>query len=227
MVVAGLWPGYTRLMSLSRSTSAPGLRLERRLLRQGYTRIAGLDEVGRGSWAGPVVAAAVVLPLNNRRAIARLSGVRDSKQLTAEQRATLAHTIAEVALSIGIGSASHHVVDRDGLSFANRRALLRAAANLPIAPDALLIDFFKLPESDLPQVCLPKGDSYSLSIAAASIIAKTVRDRWMSKWEARYPGYGFASHKGYGTRAHRAAIARLGLSQMHRTSYRLIQDEEQ
>jgi ribonuclease HII len=213
-------------MSLSRGVSAPSLRLERQLLRQGYTHIAGLDEVGRGSWAGPVVAAAVVLPLHNRRAISRLSGVRDSKQLTPEERSCLAVTIAEVAVSIGIGSASHHVVDRDGLSFANRRALLRAAANLPLAPDALLIDFFKLPESDLPQVCIAKGDRRSLSIAAASIIAKTVRDRWMSRWEARYPGYGFASHKGYGTRAHRAAIAKLGLSQMHRTSYRLILEEE-
>jgi ribonuclease HII len=201
--------------------------LERQLLRQGYSTIAGLDEVGRGSWAGPVVAAAVVLPLSNRRAIARLSEVRDSKQLTAEQRSTLAATIADVALAIGIGSASHHVVDRDGLSFANRRALLRAAANLAIAPDALLIDFFKLPECELPQVCIPKGDSRSLSIAAASIIAKTVRDRWMTRWEGRYPGYGFASHKGYGTRAHRAAVAELGLSDLHRVSYHVMRDDEE
>jgi ribonuclease HII len=200
--------------------------LERQLLRQGYSTIAGLDEVGRGSWAGPVVAAAVVLPLGNRRAIARLSEVRDSKQLTPEQRSSLAVTIADVALAIGIGSASHHVVDRDGLSFANRRALLRAAANLSMAPDALLIDFFTLPECELPQVCIPKGDSRSLSIAAASIIAKTVRDRWMVRREGRYPGYGFASHKGYGTRAHRAAVAELGLSELHRTSYRVMRDDE-
>lgn len=198
----------------------PSLEFERTLLAVGHRSIAGVDEVGRGSWAGPVVAAAVILPLHDPALVQVLAGVRDSKCLQADERERLATSIARVALGIGLGWASHHTIDRDGLSAANRRALHRAVLALHPAPDALLIDYFRLPECALPQVAVPHGDARSLSVAAASIVAKTVRDRWMIGCDVRYPGYGFAHHKGYGTASHRRAIALHGISPMHRQSFR-------
>lgn len=202
------------------SKAQPRLALERRWWRQGYQRVAGLDEVGRGAWAGPVVAAAVILPPGQPRLSAALRGVTDSKQLTARQRERLAEVIGQVALAIGVGGAGAGEVDRDGLIAATRAAMQRAIGMLALAPEALLIDALDLtPVVPLPQQAVIFGESVSLSIAAASIIAKVSRDRWMAGLDARYPGYGFARHKGYGTPGHSAALAQLGVSDVHRRSY--------
>jgi ribonuclease HII len=197
-----------------------GLRFERRLLRQGYRLMAGVDEVGRGAWAGPVVAAAVILPVEAAGLRTALRGVTDSKALTARQRVKLLDAIGAVALSIGVGGASAAEVDRHGLLAATRAAMERAIAMLHPAPEALLIDAVDLrPVVGLPQLAMAYGDSLSLSIAAASIVAKVNRDRWMVGLDQRYPGYGFAQHKGYGTPGHCAALERLGVCEAHRLSY--------
>lgn len=202
--------------------SPPSLRLERRLWRQGYNLIAGLDEVGRGAWAGPVVAAAVVLPLEAPGLRRALAGVNDSKQLTPRQREHLFAAIGAVALGIGLGGASAAEVDRAGLLPATRAAMQRAVAMLPAEarPEALLVDAVDLSaEVPLPQQALIYGDSRSVSIAAASIVAKVSRDRWMVGLDRAFPGYGFARHKGYGTPEHCAALERLGVCPFHRLSY--------
>jgi ribonuclease HII len=202
--------------------SCPTLKLERRFLAQGYRLIAGIDEAGRGAWAGPVVAAAVILPLDRPRLTAALKGVNDSKKLTARQREKLYGVICEVAVSVGVGGAGPGEIDADGIVPATRAAMQRAVAMLHPQPDALLIDALNLHAERLillPQHSLNYGDSLSLSIAAASIIAKVSRDRAMAALEARYPGYGFAKHKGYGTALHKVALERLGVSEAHRGSY--------
>jgi ribonuclease HII len=188
-------------------------------MRQGHRLIAGVDEAGRGSWAGPVVAAAVILPVHIPAIIKELAEVRDSKLLSAQQRHEAADAILCRCTAISVGWATHHVVDERGLTAANRSAMLRAVAALRARPDSLLIDYFRLPDCPLPQTSITKGDSRCLSIAAASIIAKVFRDRWMEKCEVRFPGYGFARHKGYGTPAHREALRRLGPSPIHRMSF--------
>ncbi len=202
----------------------PTLKLERAFLARGHQRIAGIDEVGRGAWAGPVVAAAVVLPLENPQLARLLKGVNDSKQLTAQQREHYAELIRSMAVAVGIGGAGPGEVDRDGLMLATRHAMQRAVAMLNPQPEALLIDAVNLQALvPLPQHFLNFGDSLSLSIAAASIIAKVSRDRAMCALEATYPGYGFAQHKGYGTAVHQAALETLGVSAIHRRSYQPIQ----
>jgi ribonuclease HII len=200
--------------------AGPTLTLERRLLRQGQRLIAGVDEVGRGAWAGPVVAAAVILPLEHPRLRAALRGVNDSKQLTARQRERLASVIGEVALAVGVGGANSIEVDRHGLLAATRAAMQRAIAMLSPQPAALLVDAVDLsPVVPLPQETVIYGDSRSLSIAAASIVAKVARDRWMVGLDERFPGYGFAQHKGYGTPEHCAALEKFGVCEAHRLSY--------
>jgi ribonuclease HII len=167
-----------------------------------------------------VVAAAVILPLERRGLAAALRGVNDSKQLTARQREKLFDVIHSVALAVGVGGAGAAEVDRDGLVPATRAAMQRAVAMLAAPPDALLVDALDLrPVIPLPQEAVIYGDALCLSIAAASIVAKVSRDRWMAGLDERYPGYGFARHKGYGTAEHIAALARLGVSDMHRKSY--------
>jgi len=198
----------------------PTLRLEHQLLAKGYHLIAGIDEAGRGAWAGPVVAAAVILPLDRRDLRAALRGVNDSKQLTARQRERFFDVIHEVALAVGVGGAGPGEIDRDGIVPATRTAMERAVAMLNPQPNALLIDSLNLQSLiSLPQRSLNYGDSLSLSIAAASIVAKVSRDRALAALDARYPGYGFARHKGYGTAAHHAALKRLGVTEIHRKSY--------
>jgi ribonuclease HII len=202
----------------------PHLRLEKQFLSKGHGLIAGIDEAGRGAWAGPVVAAAVILPLDDPKLASRLKGVNDSKQLTALQRERLYDVIREVAVSWGVGGAGPGEVDNKGLVPATRYAMQRAVAMLNPQPDALLIDAVNLQTLiSLPQHFLNFGDSISLSIAAASIIAKVSRDRAMRALEDRYPGYGFAQHKGYGTAVHQAALAQLGICEVHRKSYRPVQ----
>ncbi len=202
----------------------PHLRLEKQFLAKGCSLIAGIDEAGRGAWAGPVVAAAVILPLDNPKLRSLLRGVNDSKQLTVLQRERLYHVIREVALSVGLGGAGPGEIDREGIVPATKHAMQRAVAMLHPQPNALLIDAVNLQSLiPLPQHFLNFGDSISLSIAAASIIAKVSRDRALIALDARYPGYGFAQHKGYGTALHRAALTELGVSEVHRQSYRPVQ----
>jgi ribonuclease HII len=201
----------------------PDLELERELLAQGYRLIAGVDEAGRGAWAGPVIAAAVILPLDRPEALAELQalGVNDSKRLTPRRRERLYHDIHRLALAVGYGGVSARFIDRDGILKATRKAMQRAISILPTQPEALLIDAVDLrPLVPLPQKFMPYGDSLSLSIAAASIIAKVSRDVFMAQLDERYPGYQFARHKGYGTRLHREALERIGVSEMHRKSFR-------
>jgi ribonuclease HII len=199
----------------------PSYELELSLHAEGYRVIAGVDEVGRGSWAGPVVAGAVVLPHGSRNC---LTALRDSKQLSAQERESLFGLLRAIGAAIGIGWASHHVVDRVGLTEANRRAMLRAIRGLREPPDVLLLDHFRLPACPIPQLALPQGDARVLSVAAASVVAKVVRDRWMECCDERFPGYGFARHKGYGTPDHQCALASLGPSHIHRQSFAPVAD---
>ncbi len=203
----------------------PSLAWERQLAAQGYRFIAGVDEAGRGAWAGPVIAAAVILPLNQPQVLDELAaaGVNDSKQLTTRRRERLDQLIRAKAVAVGLGSVSARSIDRDGILPATRRAMQRAIHLLPRQPEALLIDAVDLSALvPLPQTFIPHGDSLSLSIAAASIIAKVSRDIFMAQLDALYPGYHFAQHKGYGTRLHREALERLGASEIHRTSFRPV-----
>lgn len=197
----------------------PDLVLELALHNEGIAIIAGVDEAGRGAWAGPVVAAAVVLPLERSNLKTELDGVRDSKLLSARQRSHWAGIILEIGAAIGVGLATAEEVDTLGLIPATRSAMTRALYELDPLPDYLLIDHILLPEFDLPQTALPRGDAIVLSIAAASIIAKVTRDNIMIEFEEHYPGYGFPRHKGYGTSAHQEALAALGPSPIHRRSF--------
>jgi ribonuclease HII len=202
----------------------PDLQEELDLYAAGHTRVAGLDEVGRGAWAGPVCAAAVVLPLNRPDLPDLLTGVRDSKQLSPAQREILLPVILDVAEAVGVGWAAPTEVDERGVVPATQQAMARAVAELDGRVDALLVDYLRLPDLDLPQRALPKADARCLSVAAASIVAKVTRDQLMVALDRDFAGYGFARHKGYGTRQHREALARLGPSPIHRMSWRPIQE---
>ncbi len=177
-----------------------------------------MDEAGRGAWAGPVVAAAVIVPPATAPFLLR-AGVRDSKQLTPAQRSQLYEIICQAAEAVGVGIVPPAVIDEVGIVPATRQAMGEAIARLIPSPDHLLIDFMGLPDVDVPQRAIVHGDSRCLSIAAASIIAKVTRDRLMIALDAEYPGYGFARHKGYGTPAHRQALAERGLCPAHRRTY--------
>ncbi|MCY4010095.1 MAG: ribonuclease HII [Anaerolineaceae bacterium] len=204
------------------------LRFEAQFQAAGYSGIVGMDEAGRGAWAGPVVAAAVALGAHLLKARRQLSGLRDSKMMTAAAREELAKQIQELSRAFGIGSASAREVDGCGLLPATRMAMARALAALRergvgMRVDCLLVDSFVLPEErQLLQVSLLKGDQRSLSIAAASVLAKTWRDAWMVQQAERFPQYGFSQHKGYGTPQHRTALERYGPCALHRLSYQPI-----
>ncbi|MGD8760148.1 MAG: ribonuclease HII [Anaerolineales bacterium] len=197
----------------------PTLKLELKLSPTGRTLIAGLDEAGRGAWAGPVTAAAVVLPLHLPDLSEQLFGVRDSKLMTPRQRKFWVVCIQELALGSAIGEVSPSEVDDLGVIGATRLAMIRALSALPLKPDHLLIDYLVLPELGTPQTSLPRGDATSMSIAAASVVAKTSRDHNMCQLDKVHPGYGFAAHKGYGTPQHRAALQHLGPCAIHRRSF--------
>jgi ribonuclease HII len=194
----------------------PTLDQERKLLRAGYTHIAGLDEAGRGAWAGPVAAAAVILPLDKPSLSEQLREVCDSKQCTAHQRDALYTLVCQVAISWVVSLVPARTIDQVGIVPATRQAMRNAVAQLSPAPEALLIDALRLPSVPLPQRAVKRGDLQCLTIAAASILAKVTRDRAMVDVEAEYPGYGFASHKGYGTRQHQDALRQLGPLDIHR-----------
>lgn len=203
----------------------PSLEKEKALLKQGFSVVAGLDEAGRGAWAGPVVAAAVILPLADANSMPSLAGVRDSKQMTPRQRDALFEVIGCTALAIGVGISSHQYIDRQRIVKATRRAMQQAVVRLAINPDYLLIDALPLPSLSIPQSAFPKADALSLSVAAASIIAKVTRDRLMITLDACYPGYQFGRHKGYGTKQHRAALKILGPCKIHRYSFAPVEAE--
>ncbi|MEW5988605.1 MAG: ribonuclease HII [Chloroflexota bacterium] len=188
--------------------------------QRGLRYVAGVDEAGRGALAGPVVAAAVILPLDQPDLLVRLGGVRDSKQLTPSQREQLYPLIVQCALAHGIGSRTAAEIDQLGIVRANQQAMGAAVSQLRPAAETLLIDGpHPLPACPLPQQAIVKGDSLSLSIAAASILAKVTRDRLMVALAAEYPQYGFERHKGYGTAAHRAALTQYGPCPFHRRSF--------
>ena len=199
----------------------PDLRFETERWAAGQLWVAGIDEAGRGALAGPVAVGAVILPPQPRLGAA-LAGVRDSKQLTPAQRDLWGERIRRVAVAWAVGYATAEEIDAGGIAPATRLAASRAIAALTPPPQALLIDFLTLPEWPLPQTSLVKGDCRSLSIAAASILAKTVRDAHLLTLDARYPGYGLAQHKGYGTAEHCAALAAHGPSPIHRRSFRPV-----
>jgi ribonuclease HII len=170
-----------------------------------------------------VYAAAVILPLERDDLDEALRGVADSKLLSPARREALLAVIEQVALGVGVGSASAAEVDAQGIAPATRLAMRRAVAALAPQPDALLLDYVALPQLELPQRSLPQADRRCLSVAAASIVAKVSRDRYMVELDGRCPGYSFARHKGYGTAAHRAALERLGPSSFHRVSWKPLQ----
>ena len=197
----------------------PDLSFEHKLWHGGLTNIAGMDEAGRGALAGPVAVGVVILPSEPRLSLT-LKGVRDSKQMTSLARGQLAPHIKETALTWGVGFATSYEIDLLGIVAATRLAALRAIETLSIFPDFLLTDFrLELPELDIPQTSLVKGDVKCLSIAAASVLAKTTRDTLMCELNLQYPGYGLGKHKGYGTQFHRLAMKRLGYSAIHRKSF--------
>ncbi len=202
---------------------SPSLLHEQHFWQQGYTAVAGLDEAGRGCWAGPVVAAAVVLvPEVDPTA---LHGLTDSKQLTAAQRATWyarltgATPMPALAYGYGVGIVPAAVIDTYGILPATRLAMQLALLHLPCRVDALLLDALPLPDLRLPQLALIRGDRRAYAIAAASVLAKVTRDRLAVAAAQCFPGYGFAQHKGYGTALHRAALAQLGVCAWHRRSF--------
>ena len=201
----------------------PTLEFEQALWKGGFRHIAGIDEAGRGALAGPVSAAAVILP-NTPHLARTLRGVRDSKQMTPLARESWAPRIKEIALAWGVGFASAEEIDMLGIVPATKLAATRAIVSLYLKPDYLITDYLIFPEIPLPQTALVKGDRRSLSVAAASVLAKTARDARMRELDLEYPGYGFARHKGYGTPQHRAAIGRSGLCAIHRQSFNIHTD---
>ena len=203
----------------------PTLAYERRLWRRGYTVVAGVDEVGRGAWAGPLVAAAVLLPPKKellRQSWCKL--VNDSKKLSPKIR-RLIYSQANKQIKWAVGMVSSEVIDKIGVAEANRQAVNLAVKNLKPTPDYVLADFiFHLGKTiaDKPAQTIVDGDARVFLIALASIMAKVARDRLMTTYDKRYPGYGFAQHKGYGTRQHAAALKRLGPCVLHRLTYRPV-----
>lgn len=176
--------------------------------------ICGVDEVGRGPYAGPVMAGAVILPPN-----CEILYLNDSKKLSEKKREELYDEIMEKAVSVGIGEVSNKEIDEKGIQWCVYEAMRQAVLKLSVTPDKILVDAVHIPEISIPQVSIIKGDAKSASIAAASIVAKVTRDRMMTKLGEQYPQYGFGKNKGYGTREHEEAIALHGITPYHRKSY--------
>jgi ribonuclease HII len=199
----------------------PDLTFEKNLWPY-YPYIAGLDEAGRGALAGPVAVGAVILPPEKALLTRALAGVRDSKQMSPREREALAPRIRETALNCCVAFASAEEIDALGIVRATRLAAVRAVEGLALTPQYLLTDVrLEVPQLEIPQTSLVKGDALCLSIAAASVLAKTARDALMRELDARFPDYGLGKHKGYGTLAHRLAVTRLGCSSIHRKTFTL------
>jgi len=192
---------------------------EKKAAGMGYCPVAGVDEAGRGPLAGPVVAAAVILPADFD-----VPGVDDSKKLTPRKRERLFDDIRRHARATGVGVASPERIDRDNILQASLWAMAEAVAALSLPPAYLLVDGIFTTPAPMPQEAVKKGDSRSISIAAASIIAKVTRDRMMADYDRKYPQYGFAGHKGYPTKRHREAIRRHGVSPIHRKTFRGVKE---
>ncbi|PON18972.1 ribonuclease HII [Candidatus Entotheonella serta] len=188
---------------------------ERRAGESGYTCVAGIDEAGRGPLAGPVVAAAVVLPDESR-----IDGLQDSKRLTAKQRDRVYEAILQHALDYGVGMVSSTEIDQLNILQAAREAMRRALSELQLQPDLALIDGNQKIDSGIAECTIVRGDARCASVAAASVVAKVTRDRLMTAYAARFPGYGFEQHKGYPTRAHYECLRALGPCAIHRLSFR-------
>ncbi len=208
----------TRRIDPSLIPKAPDLSFEHSLWNEGLLYIAGIDEAGRGCLAGPVTAAAVILP-HMKEIPGFFSAVRDSKQLSREAREWEQKKIEDNSLDWGVGFASNLEIDRYGIVPATRLAVSRALEEIKSQPQHLLVDYIVLPNNPLPQTRLVKGDARSLSIAAASILAKTHRDALMISLAEKYPAYDLGTNKGYGTAAHREAIQKFGPSPLHRMSF--------
>ena len=189
-------------------------RYERMAFAMGYQVVAGVDEVGMGPLAGPVVGGAAVLPLG-----VKIPGLDDSKLLKFDERERLDAIIRRRAVAVSVCAVDHAHIDRIGLTRARHLATAGAVAGLGVPAEYLLVDAFDVPEAPLPQMAVVRGDRTCASIMAASIVAKVARDRAMIDYDRMYPGYGFSFHKGYATPEHRAAIKRLGPSPIHRTTW--------
>lgn len=192
----------------------PTAKMELEYIKQGIATIAGLDEAGKGAWAGPVVAGAVILPEN-----VKLPGLNDSKLVTEKNRERLYEAILEQAVAWGVGIQDAYTVDEVGLAQAHRLAMQHAVEALSVRPELLLVDGVGIKQLGVKAICIIKGDQKVRCIAAASIIAKVTRDRLMRQLHEQFPQYGFADHKGYGTAEHQAAIMRHGVCDLHRLSY--------
>jgi ribonuclease HII len=192
------------------------LHIERKLWDHGLKSIAGVDEAGRGPLAGPVVAAAVVFPC-----YVEISGIDDSKKLTERTREELFKVIIDSAVSVGVGIVDHLVIDEVNILNATFRAMHSAISRLDFEPEHLLVDGPYFAGANIPYTTIVDGDTISVSIAAASIVAKVTRDRLMREYDRDYPQYGFAQHKGYGTREHIDAIRKFGLCTIHRKSFQI------
>ncbi len=190
-------------------------RYERRLREQGFRRIAGVDEAGRGALAGPMVAAAVILPEDFD-----LEGLADSKVLTALQRESCYERIARDAVAVSVCRAMPSRIDHRGLHRSNLWLLRRAVRILSVRPDYVLTDGWAIPRMELPHLSIKKGDAVTASVAAASVVAKVSRDRMMDRYHRRFPEFGFDRHRGYGTAEHFEALARLGPTSIHRLSFK-------
>ncbi len=205
----------------TRNILIPDLSQETILWRSGFYHIGGIDEAGRGAWAGPVYAAVVVLA--KKKSNTKLLGyVRDSKQMTSKQRFRWSSIIKEECLDWGVGYASNDEIDSMGIVHTTRLAAIRALEKLSCDAEALLLDYLLLPDISIPQKAFVKGDQQILSVAAASILAKTERDLFMNEMDETYPGYLFRSNKGYGTRAHQNALTKIGTCRIHRMSFKPI-----
>ena len=213
---------YPEWDGLVQSSPKPTFAEEKKLQSQGYRFIAGIDEVGRGALAGPVAAAAVILPLGIKAGWLKL--VRDSKQLEPEKREFLAGHIYKAAVAIGIGFVSSEEIDKRGIVKATYLAMRLSVKRLSSPAETLLVDYLHLPGIKLPQKGVTDGDSLCISIACASIVAKVARDHLMVELDKNYDGYGFAHHKGYGTEEHLACLQRLGPCPIHRRSFNPVRE---
>lgn len=203
----------------------PTLEYETALWEQGFIAVAGIDEAGRGCWAGPVTAGAVILPKDPEIAEV-LKGARDSKLMTAAERDVLFERIPASVSHWAVAAADNTEIDRLGILNATKLAMKRALDKLGVKPDHLLIDYIRLNDVTIPQIGIKHGDMLSLSIACASIMAKVTRDRWMCETAAaQFPEYGFDAHKGYGTKQHQEALQKYGPCPLHRMSFRPLNSE--
>jgi ribonuclease HII len=204
---------------MAKPSPSPDSHLEAQLYRHGIRLVAGLDEAGRGAWAGPVMAAAVILPHPDAALEVQLQGLQDSKQLTAPRRLEWDQIIRAIALSVSEGQASVEEIDRLGILPATRLAMQRAVHGLETGAEYLLIDYILIGDVGINQTAIPRGDARAFCIAAASVVAKVARDKLMIELDRQYPSFGFAQHKGYGTRQHQKALNRWGPSMAHRRSF--------